>query len=173
MKKIVYLNVVFTQNYMITNDGHVFNADRNRFLKCSVDKDGYIEYMLYTTTGVRHFRASRILMSTYAPVDGYESLVVNHLDGDIKNNTIENLEWCTVRENTIHAYKTGLAHGLKGSKNSQAKLSDEDVINIIKLKKDKNITNIELAKMFNVSPSLISMIMHGKIWSHLTKDIIF
>lgn len=33
---------------------------------------------------------------------------VNHKDGNKKNNRIENLEWCSARDNLLHAFKTGL-----------------------------------------------------------------
>lgn len=33
---------------------------------------------------------------------------VNHKDGNKLNNSVDNLEWCTHSENTLHSYRTGL-----------------------------------------------------------------
>lgn len=45
----------------------------------------------------------RIVLSTFSPIEGWETLTVNHIDGNRLNNNLENLEWMTQSENTKYS----------------------------------------------------------------------
>ena len=45
----------------------------------------------------------RIVLSTFSPVEGWETLTVNHIDGNPPNNKLENLEWMTQSENSRYS----------------------------------------------------------------------
>ena len=61
----------------------------------------------------------------------------------------------------------------KGIKNGRAKLTEEQVLQIIELLLSKKYSNIEIAKKFNVSPATISHIKSKDTWTYLTENITF
>ena len=59
--------------------------------------------------------------------DKPEGLQVNHIDGVKTNNSPDNLEYVTLSENLLHAYRLGLIKPKVGSSNGNAKLTEQDV----------------------------------------------
>jgi hypothetical protein len=88
--------------------------------------------------------------------------VVNHKNGNKEDNRIENLEYCSPRENVDHAVKTGLTP--RGEKNGKAKLTPDQVIAI---RSTKGVSQVKLAKQYGVSKRMVGRIQHGVNWSHL------
>ena len=73
-------------------------------------------YGRYETVGFDNIRfyVHRLVASAFIP-NPRNLPEVNHIDGNKKNNSFENLEWVTHADNVLHARKTGLldpiAHG--------------------------------------------------------------
>jgi len=68
---------------------------------------GYFRIKLTVNNKSKRVMLHRIIAEAFIP-NVNNKPVVNHLDGNKKNNDISNLQWCTQRENCIHAYKIGL-----------------------------------------------------------------
>lgn len=56
---------------------------------------------------IKHFLVHRIVAETFIE-NPYGKEQVNHKDGNVHNNSVDNLEWVSNAENTIHAYENHL-----------------------------------------------------------------
>lgn len=54
--------------------------------------------------GKQQYSVHRLVAITFIP-NLKNKPMINHIDGNTKNNNIDNLEWCTNQENQIHAVK--------------------------------------------------------------------
>ena len=100
---------VFSKNYVVFPSGQIFNLHGHE-MKGVVDKSGYREV---TINGTEE-RVHRIVAFAFLPLINGKNFV-NHINGNKLDNRIENLEWVTRSENTLHSFKNGLQKTISGS----------------------------------------------------------
>lgn len=88
---------------------------------------------------------------------------VNHKNGNPKDNNLNNLEWCTYSENTIHALNNKLT-SLVGESHRDAKLTEMQVMEIY----NSALSCEELSKIYKTTSQNVSNIKIGKIWWRVT-----
>lgn len=171
MKEILYSKIK-EGLYQLSEDGRVYSNTTKKFMKTREDRDGYETITLKNSNnGSSSFGVHRLKLIVFKPIENMEEMQVNHIDGNKKNNSLENLEWVTVTENLKHAKDTGLNKCL-GEGHHNASINESDVIEIIEMIK-KNISAREICEKFNCSKQVVSQIRNKRTWTHLTKDIDF
>lgn len=155
-------------NYEVSECGQVRNTNTGRILKQDETGVGYYRVTLSKGNVQNRQSVHRIVAKHYVdnPLD---KPMVNHLDGDKKNNHKDNLEWCTCSENFIHAQEIGLRP--IGSKRSSA-LIDEDCVHkvcqmIINGKPRGEILSAGIHK--ELKKHMVDNIRRGRSWKHISK----
>lgn len=144
-----------------------YSLKKGKMLKPKLTMDGYYEVTLFDSFGKRKYIRLHIIVLSNFIKKPIGDLEVNHKDGNKLNNHLENLEWVTKSENQIHAIKKGLICHQKGDKRWNAKITNEDAKNILKIYKLGEYSQAELARKYNVSKNIIWRLVNRKCWKHI------
>jgi hypothetical protein len=98
----------FEGRYQVSNLGRLKSLQGNfpskrkeKILKLSL-KNGYPKTLLWKDSKATTARVHRVV--AFAFLDNpYNKPNINHKDGNRANNVVENLEWCTQKENIHHS----------------------------------------------------------------------
>lgn len=94
--------------YRVSNTGKVLSLPRNGtnggIRKQSIDKDGYKQIILFKDNKKYYKRVHRLVAEAFIP-NLKEKPEINHLNNNRKDNRVENLEWCTNKENLEYSHK--------------------------------------------------------------------
>lgn len=107
--------------YLVSDHGRICSLKTGLLKPCENSRG----YMLVALNG-KTKRLHRLVASAFIP-NPENKPQVNHIDGDPKNNSVENLEWNTNGENQIHRYEE-----LKkdNKPKSVAKLKDGNIVDV-------------------------------------------
>lgn len=152
--------------YIVYEDGSIWSVAKDTFLVPQDNGTGYLKVTLRTKERPVNRYVHRLVAEAFIP-NPKKYREVNHIDGDKTNNCVENLEWCTSKQNKKHASDVGLMP--KGERNGAHKLTEDDVREIRMLYKPKShdYNTWTLAKMFGVSQTSIRYILNGTNWRSL------
>jgi len=162
-----------SKGYCISSKGRVGKlTNNNQAIKelqaCNNNTKKYWRVTIWYKNGIRVTESIHRLVALYFIPNDNPDLKnqVNHKDGNKNNNSVENLEWVSQKENMRHRIDVlGIESWKKGKDCNFTILTEEQVKQIPNLM--LNITQTEIARRFNVTKSTISEIVAGRSWSHL------
>ena len=130
-------------------------TDEWRELKQVYDKS--CGYMIVTlckgnNQGRQNKRVHRLMMEAFKPnPNNYPQ--INHIAGNKLNNSLDNLEWCTSKQNTQHAIALGLYTPKNHSSNRavvQLDLDGNELTEFISLHQVTEVTGIAWQNVYKV-----------------------
>lgn len=89
--------------YAVSNQGRVYSYLSNRYLSQEITNSRYLRVSLQTADcRTKHELVHRLVAIAF--LDNPDKLPqVNHKDHNRENNCVDNLEWCSVRDNNAHS----------------------------------------------------------------------
>lgn len=138
-------------------NGNGYQKLKEKVFNGTLAVNGYIVVRLRSKTRYVH----RMIAEAWHGEIGLLKLDVNHIDGNKRNNSPANLEWCDRKRNINHAYDLGLMK-IK-SEHHNSKYSQEFVDNIIKKFKETGLLPTELKRRFfpDIPRTTISSFIHN------------
>ena len=161
--------------YKVSNLGNIKSVDRKierstsvmelkgKAMSRYIGNTGYPMVSLCINGESKRYSVHRIVAKAFLS-NPLNKAYVNHIDGNKQNSNLENLEWSTPTENSIHAHEHGLANVGKGEKHRSAKLT----VDKVKYIRESSKTVRELSSMFNVSKQAIRDVKMKRSWKHVS-----
>lgn len=130
-----------------------------------IENSGYKRINVSVNSNKKWKLVHRMVLSAFVP-NPHNLPFVNHKDGVRGNNHIDNLEWCTAKENQRHRFDT------LGQVGVGRKLKKEDIVYILNNGARGYNGNIaEIAIKLGVAPAVIRNILNERNYKEMIHEI--
>lgn len=140
--------------YQVSNHGRVKSLRKNIILKSILNSRKYCQITLSKNNNQCNYSIHRLVAIHFIP-NLENKPQVNHIDGNKQNNHVNNLEWCTIKENIQHAYDTGLKENTRDKKYCSKKVKCIETGIVYE-------STREAGRQLNISNGNISKCCNGK-----------
>lgn len=117
----VWKDIKGYEGYQVSNKGRIRTCNKttysqlhgirhwkDRIIKQKTAQDKAMRVELWKDGKGKTVLVHRIVALTFLGEPPQPNMTVNHIDGNRKNNHVENLEWLSLADNIRHGYRTGL-----------------------------------------------------------------
>lgn len=144
----------YEELYQVSNLGRVKRVTTGRILKGGKDKYGYLIVNLYKNSVGSIKTIHRLVAEAFIP-NPENKPQVNHVDENKTNNSLDNLEWMTAKENTNH-----------GTRNERSGKSQSIPIIATNLKTGESMEfygSNECARQLGLHQASITKVLKGRL----------
>lgn len=128
------------EDYQVSNYGRIKRNEK--ILKPILSRNGYLHIFLYSKGKSKQFLVHRVVANTF--IENKNNLKeINHKDGNKQNNIIDNLEWCTRKENVHHFLNSNKLNETKSKAVVQYDLKGNKINEYESIRKASKMTKIE------------------------------
>lgn len=136
------------------------------YLKGMIVRNGYRVFVFRLQGKYFPHSAHRLVAQHFIP-NPENKPCVNHKDSNPQNNYVDNLEWCTHKENTAHMYQQ--KRNKVGSRENVRKLTDEQILYIYHYPKVYGYRKM-ICKKFSIHRHTFDSIRSKKSWKKLLEN---
>lgn len=150
MEEEIWKDIKGFSGYEVSNWGRVRNKKTQAFMSPVLNNNGYMVIQLR-----RNYKPHLRLVHRLVAQAFCERLMVNHIDGNRRNNMAHNLEWVTPYGNAVHAAQMDRMSTIPARQSKRCKLKIEQIIEARQMWLQGR-SHKEIGEHFSVSGSTIS-----------------
>ncbi len=158
--------------YQVSNYGRIksfaYNKKDGQILKCS-EINGFKHITLHMDKFRRKIYVHKLVAEILISKPSDKHIYVTHLDENLTNNHVSNLEWHT-KETLVKKHREFAKQKYHDSKipraMSNSKLNESDIM-LLKSMLERGVVQSKIAKMFCISEMQVTRIKRGENWGHV------